>query len=120
MQVDGLALPQPPYDVQEFAGTAVAGVLVEEVPVRPLLVALPAGDHIEQQPAPDCRWKVDAICAARVGETKPGRKATRNFSRSVCWLTIAVVSHASSHQAPVGVSAPTKPRSSAARAIWLR
>lgn len=66
------------------------------------------------------RWKVDAIWAASVGETKPGRKATRNFSRSVCRLTMAVVSHASSHHAPVGVSAPTKPRSSAARAIWLR
>lgn len=69
---------------------------------------------------PVCRWKVDAICAASVGETKPGRNATRNFSRSEFWLTIAVVSQASSHHAPVGVSAPVKPRSSAARAIWLR
>ncbi|MGC0380752.1 hypothetical protein RKD33_000969 [Streptomyces sp. SAI-129] len=69
---------------------------------------------------PVCRWKVDAICAASVGETKPGRNATRNFRRSVAWETIAVVSHASSHQAPVGVSAATKPRSSAARAIWVR
>ncbi len=27
-------------------------------------------------------WKVPAICAARNGATRPGRKATRNFSRS--------------------------------------
>lgn len=69
---------------------------------------------------PVCRWYVEAIWAAKVGERKPGRKATRNFSRSVCWLTIAVVSQASSHQAPVGVRAPSKPRCSAARAIWER
>ena len=39
----------------------------------------------------------------------PGRNATRNFSRSETWLSIAVVTHASSHQAPVGVSAASKP-----------
>ena len=69
---------------------------------------------------PDSRWNVDAICAARVGEIRPGRNATRNFSRSVTSVSIAVVSQASSHQAPVGVSAPTKPSCSALRAIWPR
>ena len=37
--------------------------------------------------------------------------------RSETWLSIAVDSQASSHQAPVGVRAASKPRSSAARAI---
>ena len=50
VQVDGLALPQPPHDLQELAGAAVAGVLVEEVAVGALLVALAAGDDVEQQP----------------------------------------------------------------------
>jgi hypothetical protein len=66
---------------------------------------------------PESRWKVDAIWAARVGESRPGRNATRNFSRSVTSVSIAVDSQASSHQAPVGVSAPTKPSCSAVRAI---
>ena len=61
-----------------------------------------------------------AICAARYGEVSPGRNATRNFSRSETWLSIAVDSQASSHQAPVGVSAASKPTSSAARATWPR
>ena len=57
-----------------------------------------------------------AIWAARNGAVSPGRKATRNFSRSETWLSIAVESQASSHQAPVGVSAASKPMSSAPRA----
>ena len=65
-------------------------------------------------------WKVAAICAARVGEIRPGRNATRNFSRSETRLSIAVDSQASSHQAPVGVSAASKPSCSALRAIWPR
>ena len=68
----------------------------------------------------DWRWKVDAICAASVGLIWPGRNATRNFSRSVTSVSIAQVSQASSHQAPVGVSAPSKPSCSALRAIWPR
>jgi hypothetical protein len=55
-----------------------------------------------------------------VGEISPGRKATRNFSRSVTSVSMAVASQASSHQAPVGVSAPSKPSCSALRAIWPR
>ncbi len=65
-------------------------------------------------------WKVAAICADRVAEVSPGRNATRNFSRSETLLSIAVESHASSHQAPVGVSAASKPSCSALRAIWPR
>ncbi len=65
-------------------------------------------------------WKVPAIWAARNGETSPGRNATRNLSRSETWLSIAVESHASSHQAPAGVSAASKPMSSAPRATWPR
>lgn len=48
---------------------------------------------------------------------KPGRKATRNFSRSVSRASAAQVSQASSHQVPVGVSTASKPTSSAALAI---
>ena len=66
------------------------------------------------------RWNVAAICADSVGEIRPGRNATRNFSRSVTSVSIAVVSQASSHQAPVGVSAASKPSCSALRAIWPR
>src|SRR3954451_23944839 len=69
---------------------------------------------------PERFWKVPAICAARNGEVKPGRDATRNFSRSDTWLSMVVDSQASSHQAPVGVSAASKPASSAARATWPR
>ena len=63
---------------------------------------------------------VAAIWAASVGEVIPGRKATRNLSRSDSGASIAVVSHASSHQVPVGVNAPVNPRWSAARACWAR
>lgn len=61
-----------------------------------------------------------AICAASVGEITPGRNATRNFSRSVCCASATVVSQASSHQVPVGVSTASKPNCSAALAIWAR
>lgn len=60
---------------------------------------------------------VAAICAASVGLIRPGRNATRNASRPDSRASIAVVSQASSHHAPVGVSAPVKPSSSAARTI---
>ena len=74
------------------------------------LLDLVAADHdVEQQPAADTRWKEAAICAASVGEISPGRNATRNFSRFVTWVSAAVVTHASSHQEPVGVSAASKP-----------
>jgi hypothetical protein len=66
---------------------------------------------------PDTRWKVAAIWAARVGEVNPGRKATRKRKRSVTWLGAAVITHASSHQLLVGVSAASKPSCSAERAI---
>ena len=69
---------------------------------------------------PEMRWYVDAICAASVGWTEPGRKATRNFSRSVSRISAAVVSQASSHHVPVGVRTPVKPSCSAVRATWAR
>ncbi len=68
----------------------------------------------------DWRWKVEAIWADRVGLIWPGRNATRNFSRSVTSVSMAQVSHASSHQVPVGVSAASKPSCSALRAICPR
>ena len=68
----------------------------------------------------DWRWKVDAIWADSVGLIMPGRNATRNFSRSVTSVSIAQVSHASSHQVPVGVSAASNPSCSALRAICPR
>ncbi len=50
----------------------------------------------------------------------PGRSATRNLRVSVVSMSIAVVSHASSHHAPVGVRTDSKPLDSAAAAIWFR
>ena len=61
-----------------------------------------------------------AIWAASVGDTSPGRNATRNFSRSVWLISAAVTSHASSHQVPVGVSTASNPSCSADLAIWPR
>ncbi len=66
----------------------------------------------------DCHWKVVAICAASVGLINPGRNATRYFSDSVLLISIAVVSQASSHHKPVGVSTASKPLISAACASW--
>lgn len=66
------------------------------------------------------RWYVAAICAASTGEITPGRNATRNFSRSVCCDSATVVSQASSHHVPVGVSTASKPSCSAAFAICAR
>ncbi len=57
-----------------------------------------------------------AACAARVGDCRPGRKATRYLKVRVSWVSAAVITHASSHQELVGVSAASKPMSSAARA----
>jgi len=68
----------------------------------------------------EIRWYVAAIWAASVGVISPGRNATRNFSRDVCAISAAVVSHASSHHVPVGVSTPAKPSCSADLAIWAR
>ena len=61
-----------------------------------------------------------AICSASVGEVIPGLNATWNFSRSDSGASMAVVSQASSHQAPVGVSAASKPSCSALRATCPR
>lgn len=61
-----------------------------------------------------------AIWAASVGEITPGRNATRNFSLVVSRISAAVVSHASSHHVPVGVSTPSKPSCSADLAICAR
>ena len=77
--------------VEELVAAGVAGVLVEEVAEHPLLVALAAGDDVEQQPAARSgSGRSPAIWAARNGEIRPGRNATRNFSRSETWLSIAV------------------------------
>ncbi len=67
-----------------------------------------------------CRAKVAAICADRVGLTRPGRNATRNASEVVSRASSAAVTKASSHHAPVGMSAPVKPKDSAARTIEAR
>lgn len=83
-------------------------------------MALTTGDDVEEEPPSECRWKVAAIWAVRVGETKPGRKATMNLRRSVSRASMAVVTQASSHQAPVGVSAPSKPSCSAAAVTCVR
>ena len=61
-----------------------------------------------------------AFWAASVGVIEFGRKATRNFSRSVSLISAAVISHESSHQVPVGVSTPVNPSVSAARATCAR
>ena len=66
------------------------------------------------------RWNVAAIWADSMGETRPGRNATRNFSRSVTSVSMAVTTQASSHQTPVGVRAASKPSCSALRATWPR
>jgi hypothetical protein len=50
-EVHGLAGPQAPDDVQELIRAGIAAVLVEEVAVGALLVALAAGDDVEQQPS---------------------------------------------------------------------
>ena len=69
---------------------------------------------------PDSRWKVEAIWAARVGDNRPGRKATRNLSRRVNGISDAVASQASSQAVPHGVSIPSNPRASQAVATWAR
>ena len=51
--------------------------------------------------------------AATGGLTKPGRKATRNLMRSVCWASVAATIQASRHISPVGTSIPSKPAASA-------
>ena len=69
---------------------------------------------------PEMRWYAAAIWAARTGLMTPGRKATRNFSVDVSRSSAAVVSHASSQNVPVGVSAPVNPARSAVRATSAR
>ncbi len=69
---------------------------------------------------PVWRWNVAACWAASVGEIDPGRNATRKRRRSTTWLSAAQVIHASWQVVPVGVSAASKPASSAARATWAR
>ncbi len=55
--------------------------------------------------------------APAVGETMPGRMATRNLSRVVTGISEDAITQASSQERPVGKSAPPYPSSSAARAI---
>ena len=67
-----------------------------------------------------CRANVAAIWADSVGLTSPGRNATRNASDLVSRASSAAVMKASSHHAPVGMSAPVNPKDSAARTIEAR
>ncbi len=55
---------------------------------------------------PESRSKVAVMRAARLGDTKPGRTATRNFIRRVAPISADAVTQASSHERPVGRSAP--------------
>jgi hypothetical protein len=83
-------------------------------------MVLAAHHDVEQQTPCVAFWNEAAICAASVGDMIPGRNATRNLRCSLTWLTMASMIQASSHQAPVGVSAASKPSCSALRAIWPR
>ncbi|SKY91822.1 Uncharacterised protein [Mycobacteroides abscessus subsp. abscessus] len=69
---------------------------------------------------PDSSANVAACWAANVGVINPGRNATRNFSLLVSWMRAAVVTHASRHQVPVGVSTDSNPSFSAVLATRVR
>ena len=69
---------------------------------------------------PDIRWWVDAICAARVGLSRPGRNAIRYFRLRVWGSSAAVEIHESSHPVPHGVSTAPNPSWSHAMATCER
>lgn len=109
--------PQLADHVEELAASCVPLVLVEEVTERALLVVLPAGHDVEQQTTARLPLEGCGHLGGQRGLSNPGRRATRNLSVSVVSSIIAVVSHASSHHAPVGVRTASKPFVSAAAPI---
>jgi len=54
----------------------------------------------------ESRSKVAVMRAAAVGEMMPGLIATKNFRRLVAGIRLDATTHASSHERPVGSSAP--------------
>ena len=62
----------------------------------------------------------EILAMASVADDGEGNVENTRDNRSVTSVSIAVDNHASSHHAPVGVSAPTKPSCSALRAICPR
>ncbi|KUL34044.1 hypothetical protein ADL12_21200 [Streptomyces regalis] len=73
MEVVRLTAPHPAYDGQELVRPGIPLIVVETVAEAALL------------------GRVAAICAASVGEIRPGRNATRNLRRSVCWARTSAV-----------------------------
>ena len=72
VEVDRLLLPQPAHDRQELAGPGVAIVLARWSPNRRCSRSSPPVTTLSSSRPPETRWKVAAICAASVGEVKPG------------------------------------------------
>ena len=110
--------PQPADDVEELVGALVARVLVEEVAVGALFGGSPPMTTLSSRRPRDWREGGRHLCRQRRAD-QPGAERDEELQPSVT-REHGAVSHASSHHAPVGVSAPSKPSCSAPPAIWPR
>lgn len=107
-------------DLEGLVGDGVALRLGRVVTVRPLFGVFPPDDHVQQQSVTGDLLVGLRLLGSQRRPTRPGRSATRNFSRSVTDNRAAVVIQASWHHRPVGVSIDLKPLYSAALATCVR
>jgi hypothetical protein len=77
--------------------------------VAAVLLRIAAGDDIVEHTTAASRSSVAVMRAACVGESTPGRPATRNLRRSVNGASAEARSQESSQARPVGISTPSLP-----------
>ena len=99
---------------------ARSAVVLEPVAEAALLGLLAAGHHVQRGAAAAQPLERRRHLRRQRRRHEPGPERHQEAQRLVSAISAAVTSQASSHQVPVGVSTPSKPRSSAARATWAR
>ncbi len=104
--VDRLAGENGAVNVEEFAREIVALLVADEQPIAAVLDWVPARDDVIRRRPFEIRSSVAVMRAATVGDCRPGRTATRNFSFSVSGAREEATIQLSSQLRPVGSSAP--------------
>jgi hypothetical protein len=104
--MDLLAGQHPPVHLHVLRRRGVATRVVEEHTVAARFVAVPPTTTLTSTRPRLRRSSVAVMRAAAVGETTPGRTATRKRSFSVTEAIAPATTHGSSHERPVGTNTP--------------
>jgi len=103
---DFLARQQVAVDAEELGCDGIALVVSRKTPSPLLSTGSPPVTTLINRRPPDSRSSVAVMRAARVGESSPGRTATRKRSLSVSGTSAEATSQESSQERPVGNRTP--------------